>query len=47
MNKEELQKLIKALEKSPDVPLEEAIYLIRTRQRELNDLEIEYELNWA
>ena len=47
MTKEEIKKLIRALEKSDDVTVEEAVYLIRKRQRELENLEIEYELNWA
>jgi len=47
MTKEEMRKLIRALDKSGDVTVEEAVYLIRKRQRELENLEIEYELNWA
>jgi hypothetical protein len=47
MTKEEMRKLIRALEKSEDVTVEEAVYLIRKRQRELKNLEVEYELNWA
>ncbi len=47
MTKEEMRKLIRALNKSEDVTVEEAVYLIRKRQRELENLEIEYELNWA
>jgi hypothetical protein len=40
-------RIIRALEKSGDVTVEEAVYLIRKRQRELENLEVEYELNWA
>ena len=47
MTKEELKQIIRALEKSDDVTVEEAVYLIRKRQRELENLEVEYELNWA
>jgi hypothetical protein len=47
MTRDELKKLIKALDKSEDVTVEEAVYLIRKRQRELENLEVEYELNWA
>ena len=47
MTKEELKQIIMALEKSGDVTVEEAVYLIRKRQRELENLEVEYELNWA
>jgi hypothetical protein len=47
MTREEMRKLIRALDKSEDVTVEEAVYLIRKRQRELENLEIEYELNWA
>jgi hypothetical protein len=47
MTKEEMRRLIRALDKSEDVTVEEAVYLIRKRQRELENLEIEYELNWA
>jgi hypothetical protein len=47
MTKEELKQIIRALEKSGDVTVEEAVYLIRKRQRELENLEVEYELNWA
>ena len=47
MIKEEIKKLIRALERSDDVTVEEAVYLIRKRQRELENLEVEYELNWA
>jgi len=47
MTKEEIKQIIRALEKSEDVTVEEAVYLIRKRQRELENLEVEYELNWA
>jgi len=47
MTKEEIKKLIRALNKSGDVTVEEAVYLIRKRQRELENMEVEYELNWA
>ena len=47
MTKGELKQIIRALEKSDDVTVEEAVYLIRKRQRELENLEVEYELNWA
>jgi len=47
MTKEEVKQIIRALEKSEDVTVEEAVYLIRKRQRELENLEVEYELNWA
>jgi len=47
MTKEEMRRLIRALDKSEDVTVEEAVYLIRKRQRELENLEIEYELNWV
>ena len=47
MTKEEMRKIIRALERSEDVTVEEAVYLIRKRQRELENLEVEYELNWA
>jgi len=47
MTREELKKLIKALDKSEDVTVEEAVYLIRKRQRDIEYLEGEYELNWA
>ena len=47
MTKEELKQIIRALERSEDVTVEEAVYLIRKRQRELENLEVEYELNWA
>ena len=47
MTKEEMRKLIRSLYKSCDVTVEEAVYLIRKRQRELENLEIEYELNWV
>ena len=47
MTRDKLKKLIRALDKSEDVTLEEAVYLIRKRQRELENLEVEYELNWA
>ena len=47
MTKEEIKQIIRALEKSDDVTVEEAVYLIRKRQRELENLEVEYELNWA
>jgi hypothetical protein len=47
MTKEELRKIVRTLDKSEDVTVEEAVYLIRKRQRELENLEIEYELNWA
>jgi hypothetical protein len=47
MTKEELKQIIRELEKSGDVTVEEAVYLIRKRQRELENLEVEYELNWA
>jgi hypothetical protein len=47
MTKEEVKQIIRALEKSDDVTVEEAVYLIRKRQRELENLEVEYELNWA
>ena len=47
MTKEEIKQLIRALERSEDVTVEEAVYLIRKRQRELENLEVEYELNWA
>jgi hypothetical protein len=47
MTKEEMRKLIRALDKSEDVTVEEVVYLIRKRQRELENLEIEYELNWV
>ena len=47
MTKEEIKNLIRALDKSGDVTVEEAVYLIRKRQRELENMEVEYELNWA
>ena len=47
MTKEEMRKIIRALERSEDVTVEEVVYLIRKRQRELENLEIEYELNWV
>ena len=47
MIKEEIKQIIRALERSEDVTVEEAVYLIRKRQRELENLEVEYELNWA
>jgi hypothetical protein len=47
MTKEEVKQIIRALERSEDVTVEEAVYLIRKRQRELENLEIEYELNWV
>ena len=47
MTKEEVKQIIRALERSEDVTVEEAVYLIRKRQRELENLEVEYELNWA
>jgi hypothetical protein len=47
MTKEEVKQIIRALETSDDVTVEEAVYLIRKRQRELENLEVEYELNWA
>jgi hypothetical protein len=47
MTKEEIKQIIRALERSEDVTVEEAVYLIRKRQRELENLEVEYELNWA
>jgi hypothetical protein len=47
MTREEVKQIIRALEKSDDVTVEEAVYLIRKRQRELENLEVEYELNWA
>jgi len=47
MTKEEMRKIIRALERSEDVTVEEVVYLIRKRQRELENLEVEYELNWA
>jgi hypothetical protein len=47
MTKEEVKQIIRALERSEDVTIEEAVYLIRKRQRELENLEIEYELNWT
>jgi len=47
MTKEEMRKIIRALERSEDVTVEEVVYLIRKRQRDLENLEVEYELNWA
>ena len=47
MTRDELKKIVRALNKSEDVTVEEAVYLIRKRQRELENLEVEYELNWA
>ena len=47
MTRDELKNLIRALDKSGDVTVEEAVYLIRKRQRELENMEVEYELNWA
>ena len=47
MTREEVKQIIRALERSEDVTVEEAVYLIRKRQRELENLEVEYELNWA
>ena len=47
MTREEIKKLIRALDKSEDDTVEDAVSLIRKRQRELENLEVEYELNWA